>query len=123
MYKVLSRRKATVQSEDVLDANSMFIVRAMLPVAESFGFSEDLRKCTSGHAVPQLEFSHFEVLDEDPYWEPTTEEELEFYGTKGDQATNRARRYVDDERKRKGLPLLKKLVEEPEKQRTLSKKK
>jgi len=123
VYKVLAKRKATIQNEEVLDGTSMFVVKASLPVAESFGFAEALRKHTSGHAVPQLAFSHFAILPEDPYWEPTTQEELEFYGTKGDVAVTRARRYVDEARRRKGLPVLKKLVEEPEKQRTLSKKK
>ena len=32
------------------------------------------RKQTSGLAMPQLVFSHWDVLDIDPYWEPKTEE-------------------------------------------------
>ena len=31
------------------------------------------RKQTSGLAMPQLVFSHWDILDIDPYWEPKTE--------------------------------------------------
>lgn len=39
----------------------MFIIKAVLPVAESFGFADEIRKRTSGLASPQLVFSHWEV--------------------------------------------------------------
>ena len=41
-------------------------VKAYLPVAESFGFTELLRKKTSGQAFPQMKFSHWKVMDSDP---------------------------------------------------------
>lgn len=40
------------------------------------------------------------MLDEDPFWVPTTEEELEDLGEKADKE-NLARRYMDTVRKRK----------------------
>jgi ribosome assembly protein 1 len=58
------------------------------------------------------------MLDIDPYWVPTTEEELEDLGEKADRE-NVARRYMDQVRKRKGLFVEKKVVESAEKQRTL----
>ena len=58
----------------------MFIITALIPVAESFGQSEEIRKRTSGLASPHIEFSHFEIIDIDPGWEPKTEEELELFG-------------------------------------------
>ena len=39
----------------------MFLIEAVIPVVESFGFAEDIRKKTSGLASPQLVFSHWEV--------------------------------------------------------------
>jgi ribosome assembly protein 1 len=45
-------------------------------------------------------FSGFEMLDEDPFWVPTTEEELEDLGEKADKE-NLARKYMDMVRKRK----------------------
>lgn len=60
----------------------------------------------------------FEMLDEDPFWVPTTEEELEDFGEKADKA-NIARTYTDGVRKRKGMFVEQKVVEHAEKQRTL----
>jgi ribosome assembly protein 1 len=61
-----------------------------------------MRKRTAGLASPQLKFEGFEILDEDPFWVPTTEEEMEDLGEFGDKE-NVAKRYVDGVRERKGL--------------------
>jgi hypothetical protein len=78
-------------------------------------------------------------LDVDPYWVcwmdinfilyyifilqvPTTVEEVAHFGEKAD-SENRARRYMNMVRKRKGLFVDEKLVEHAEKQRTLTKMK
>ena len=42
----------------------------------------------------------FEVLDQDPFWVPSTEEELEDLGEKADRE-NVARKYMDTVRRRK----------------------
>ena len=61
LYGVLGRRGGRVFSEEVKEGTTLFSVRATLPVAESFGFAEEMRKKTSGLASPQLVFSHWEV--------------------------------------------------------------
>lgn len=58
------------------------------------------------------------MLDEDPFWVPTTEEELEDLGEKADRE-NIARGYMDQVRVRKGMFTKRKIVETAEKQRTL----
>lgn len=63
-----------------------------------------------------------QIIDIDPFWVPTTEEEFTHYGEKADSA-NRAKLYMDSVRRRKGLYVDEKVVEHAEKQRTLSKKK
>lgn len=60
----------------------------------------------------------YEILDKDPFWVPTTEEELEDLGDKADRA-NVARVYMDKVRRRKGMFVEQKVVEAAEKQRTL----
>jgi len=62
------------------------------------------------------------VIDIDPFWLPTTEEELMHFGEKADSA-NRAKVYMDSVRRRKGLFVDEQVVEHAEKQRTLSKNK
>jgi len=98
--------------------------------------SIDIRTRTSGAASPQLIFSgyllikilpsfphscsyiSYELLDLDPFWVPTTIEELEDLGEKADRS-NIAKGYMDAVRDRKGMFVDRKIVEFAEKQRTL----
>ena len=98
--------------------------------------SIDIRTRTSGAASPQLIFSgylstlilllylhsyscvRYELLDLDPFWVPTTVEELEDLGEKADRS-NIAKGYMDAVRDRKGMFVDRKIVEFAEKQRTL----
>ena len=103
------------------EGTPFFTITATLPVAESFGFSEEIRKRTSGAASPQLIFSGYEMLDEDPFWVPFTEEELEDLGEIADRE-NMAKKYMDGVRRRKGLFVQgTRIVERAEKQKTLKK--
>ena len=61
MYGVLSKRDGRILEEDMKEGSSTFLIDAVLPVVESFGFAEEIRKRTSGLAIPQLRFSHWEV--------------------------------------------------------------
>ncbi|CZT40755.1 probable translation elongation factor eEF4 [Rhynchosporium secalis] len=119
VYDVLTRRRGRVQSEAMNEGTPFFTIQSLLPVAESFGFSDEIRKRTSGAASPQLIFQGYEILDEDPYWVPFTEDDLEDLGELADKE-NVAKRYMDSVRKRKGLMVSgKKLVKDAEKQKTL----
>jgi elongation factor 2 len=42
------------------------MIKAFLPVAESFGFTQALRAATSGRAFPQCVFDHWEQMNGDP---------------------------------------------------------
>uniref|UniRef100_A0ABM5EYZ3 Elongation factor-like GTPase 1 isoform X1 n=2 Tax=Pogona vitticeps TaxID=103695 RepID=A0ABM5EYZ3_9SAUR len=122
VYAVLSKREGRVLQEEMKEGTDVFIIKAVLPVAESFGFADEIRKRTSGLASPQLVFSHWEIISGDPFWVPTTEEEYLHFGEKAD-AENQARKYMNAVRKRKGLYVEEKIVEHAEKQRTLSRNK
>ncbi|KAL2262125.1 hypothetical protein VTK26DRAFT_2392 [Humicola hyalothermophila] len=102
VYDVLTRRRGRILSEAMNEGTPFFTIQSVLPVAESFGFADEMRKRTSGAAQPQLIFAGFEVLDEDPFWVPFTEDDLEDLGEYGDRE-NVAKRYMDSVRKRKGL--------------------
>ncbi|KAJ8080788.1 Cytoplasmic GTPase/eEF2-like protein (ribosomal biogenesis) [Marasmius tenuissimus] len=118
VYGVVARRRGRIVAEEMKEGTSFFTVSALLPVVESFGFADDIRKRTSGAASPQLIFNGFELLDQDPFWVPTTEEELEDLGEKADRS-NIAKGYMDSVRDRKGMFVDRKIVEFAEKQRTL----
>jgi ribosome assembly protein 1 len=119
VYGVITRRRGRILSESLKEGTPFYSVLSLLPIAESFGFSDEIRKRTSGAASPQLIFQGFEMLDENPFWVPFTEEDLEDLGELADRE-NVAKRYMDGVRKRKGLFVSgKKLVENAEKQKTL----
>ncbi|PPQ99188.1 hypothetical protein CVT26_014111 [Gymnopilus dilepis] len=118
VYGVVAKRRGRIVAEEMKEGTSFFNVSALLPVVESFGFADDIRTRTSGAASPQLIFSGYELLDQDPFWVPTTEEELEDLGEKADRS-NIAKGYMDAVRDRKGMFVDRKIVEFAEKQRTL----
>jgi len=122
-YVSLGRRQSEVYSEEMQEGSGGFTVKAHMPVAESFGFSDELRRRCGGAATATLAFSHFERLEEDPHFVPVTEEEREEHG-EGPGVKNRAGLAVDAVRRRKGLFVKSdKLVAGAEKQRTRAKKK
>lgn len=121
VYSALGRRHGRVISEDYYEGTGFFTVHSWLPVAESFGFADDLRGRTAGIAIPQLVFAGFETLPEDPYWVPLTEEEVEDHGAGNEPAENLAMKHLIKIRERKGLFVERKIVQFAEKQRTLRK--
>ncbi|KAI3470260.1 hypothetical protein Pfo_026923 [Paulownia fortunei] len=122
MYAVLARRRARVLKEEMQEGSPLFTVHAYVPVAESFGFADELRRWTSGASSALLVFSHWETLSEDPFFVPKTEEEIEEYGDGSSVPQNTARKLIDSVRRRKGLPVEEKVVQHATKQRTLARK-
>jgi elongation factor 2 len=86
IYGVLNRRRGHVFEEAQVAGTPMFVVKAYLPVNESFGFTADLRSNTGGQAFPQCVFDHWQVLQGDPF-----------------DASTKPAQIVADTRKRKGL--------------------
>ena len=101
----MNRRRGHVFEEHQVTGTPMFIVKAYLPVNESFGkikkkrkknlnviyflfigFTADLRSNTGGQAFPQCVFDHWQILNQDPFDE-----------------SSKIRQIVNDIRKRKGL--------------------
>ncbi len=106
VYEVLTRRKGRILSEALNEGTPFYTIQSLIPVVQSFGFSDEIRKRSAGLASPQLKFEGFEDPDpakeNDPFWEPRTEEELEDLGEFGDKE-NAAKVLVDSVRTRKGL--------------------
>ncbi|KAF9348265.1 Elongation factor 2 [Mortierella sp. AD094] len=70
IYGVLNKRRGHTIGEEQRPGTPMYIVKAHLPVAESFGFTADLRQATGGQAFPQSVFDHWQLMNgvssEDP---------------------------------------------------------
>ncbi|KAL9829757.1 putative ribosomal protein S5 domain 2-type [Arabidopsis thaliana] len=122
MYAVLSRRRARILKEEMQEGSSLFTVHAYVPVSESFGFADELRKGTSGGASALMVLSHWEMLEEDPFFVPKTEEEIEEFGDGASVLPNTARKLINAVRRRKGLHVEEKVVQYATKQRTLARK-
>jgi len=86
IYGVLNRRRGHVFEEAQTPGTPMFVVKAYLPVNESFGFTADLRSNTGGQAFPQCVFDHWQIMPGDPLDE-----------------TSKVHTIVTDIRKRKGV--------------------
>jgi len=88
IYGVLNRRRGIVFEEAQTPGTPMFVVKAHLPVNESFGFTADLRSNTGGQAFPQCVFDHWQVMPGDPM---------------DAEANSKPYQIVMETRKRKGL--------------------
>lgn len=127
LYQVLSKRRGTVIEDSMVDGTDLLMITALIPQAEVFGLTPELFAKTSGEVTaPEMLFSHWERLDVDPFWIPTSEEEREDFGElqkAGDSSTgldNTALSYIRKVRKRKGLIVdSSRTVQNSEKQRTL----
>lgn len=126
LYSVLGQRRCEILQEDMMEGTSIFTVKGRIPVAETVGMADHMRKETSGGvSAPQLHFDRWQRLDIDPYFQPKTEEEREEFGEVqfDNQRRNRAKEYIDQTRERKGLSSNKKIVVDAEKQRTIGRNK
>ncbi|KXG48389.1 Translation elongation/initiation factor/Ribosomal, beta-barrel [Penicillium griseofulvum] len=72
IYGVLTRRRGHVYTEEQRPGTPLFMVKAYLPVNESFGFPADLRSATGGQAFPQSVFDHWAILPGGSPLDPTT---------------------------------------------------
>jgi elongation factor 2 len=66
VYAVLSKRRGRAFDQIQREGTPLMIIKAYLPVMESFGFDKELRSQTSGQAFPQMIFDHWENLQGDP---------------------------------------------------------
>jgi len=66
VYSSINRKRGTVVEEQNRPGTPMYMIKAYLPVAESFGFNGFLRQNTGGQAFPQMFFHHWDVMNGDP---------------------------------------------------------
>ncbi|WFD34974.1 Cytoplasmic GTPase/eEF2-like protein (ribosomal biogenesis) [Malassezia cuniculi] len=122
-FEFIAQCGGRVVSQYVQDSSPVLTTVVLIPIVDSINSLRRLRR-TGSAAVrktmsnAQMMFAGFHVFDQDPFWVPRTEEELEDLGEKSDRE-NRAKQYMDSVRRRKGLFTGDRLVAGAEKQRTL----
>lgn len=67
VYSTMNKRRGEVFENAQIGSTPQFVVKAYLPVNESFGFTADLRSNTGGQAFPQCVFDHWQILVGDPF--------------------------------------------------------
>ena len=122
-FEFIGQCGGRVVAQYVDDNSPMTTTVMLIPIVDSITSLRRLRR-TGSAAVrrsmsnAQMMFAGFHVFDQDPFWVPRTEEELEDLGEKSDRE-NRAKQYMDSVRRRKGLFTGDRIVAGAEKQRTL----
>lgn len=65
VYQVLNARRGIINMDEPIPNTNLTMIKAFLPVAESFGFTSHLRAETSGQAFPQCVFDHWALASGD----------------------------------------------------------
>jgi len=71
VFATLNARRGEVVEIQDKPGTPLSFIQAFLPVLESFGFTQLLRKNTGGKAFPQMKFSHWNEMIGDPLKEGT----------------------------------------------------
>ena len=121
IYSVFGKRRGEIINEIPSEESIKSTIEAIIPVAESFGFVEEIRKKSSGLTNPMLQFYKWKILNVDPF-DIASEEDILNYGINVD-TKNIAKNYINKIRQRKGLLTNEKLISNADKQRNLAKKK
>ena len=93
VFEVLSKRHSKILSSDYQELTNMFIINALVPIQESFGFHSEMMIATSGRVIPELKFSGWKMIEEDPFYEPKTHDvnffvHAKFLGSGGARGEN-----------------------------------
>ena len=65
VYQVINNRQGQIFEANQVSCTSAFVVKAYLPVSESFGFTSDLQSSTNGQAFPQCVLDHWNIIHGD----------------------------------------------------------
>jgi len=69
VYSTLNQRRGVIEGKEDRAGTPLSKIKAFLPVLESFGFTQLLRQNTAGQAFPQMIFSHWQMVNGDPFEE------------------------------------------------------
>jgi len=89
VFNTLNTKRGEIEKIEERIGTPLSQVQAYLPVIESFGFTELLRKNTGGQAFPQMKFSHWKLVSGDVYTEgsPANEHFFDIRKRKGMKET------------------------------------
>jgi ribosome assembly protein 1 len=81
VYAVLSKRRGRVIQETSIEGTDLVTIECYVPMSDMKGLGGEMLEKSGGDAIGTgTRFSHWEVIEDDPFWQPSTEEEREEYG-------------------------------------------
>ncbi|KAI6181693.1 Tr-type G domain-containing protein [Aphelenchoides besseyi] len=98
VYTVLSKRRGHVTSDAPIAGSPLYLIKAFIPVIDSFGFETDLRTHTQGQAFCMSVFNHWQIVPGDPL-----DKSIVIHPLEVQPATHLAREFMVKTRRRKGL--------------------
>jgi len=98
IYRVLKKRRGHVMAEVPKPGTPFYILNAVIPAIDSFGFETDLRMHTMGQAMCLQCFDHWEIVPGDPM-----DSSLVLVPLEPSPPASLAREFMIKTRKRKGL--------------------
>ena len=98
VYTVVQKRRGHVTADVPKPGTPIYIVKAFLPVIESFGFETDLRYHTQGQAFCLSVFDHWSVVPGDPL-----DKTVQLRPLEPSPAQDLAREFMVKTRRRKGM--------------------
>ncbi|KAF5397484.1 hypothetical protein PHET_08754, partial [Paragonimus heterotremus] len=96
VYTVLARRRGHVTQDAPISGSPLYVIRAFLPVMDSFGFETDLRTHSQGQAFCLLVFHHWQMVPGDPL-----DRSIQIQPLVPQPATHLAREFMIKTRRRK----------------------
>ncbi|VDN09422.1 unnamed protein product [Dibothriocephalus latus] len=98
VYTVVTRRRGHVTQDAPISGSPLYILKAFLPVIDSFGFETDLRTHSQGQAFCLSVFHHWQMVTGDPL-----DRSIQIEPLIAQPATHLAREFMIKTRRRKGL--------------------
>ncbi|ETW40622.1 hypothetical protein PFNF135_04928 [Plasmodium falciparum NF135/5.C10] len=121
VYNVLLKRRCSILSEEIKDGYFLYCIDAYLPLFNSFKLAEELRSKCSGNVIYDIQFSHWNKLNEDIFLLNDTSTFIYDEDFDVKLMENTATDIVNYIRRAKGLETNEKIMQKPEKQCTLKK--
>ena len=67
VYSIINHRHGQILEANQAYIMPTFVVKAYLPVSQSFGFTTELHSNTGGQAIPLCDFDHWDIISGDPF--------------------------------------------------------
>jgi len=96
---LISKRRGHVVQDKAIAGTAISIVKAFMPVIDSFGFETDLRTFTQGQAMVHSVLDHWAIVPGDPM-----DSSIVLHPLEPSPIQHLAREFIIKTRRRKGLP-------------------